>query len=135
MVKKKATESYDLCQVTNLLVTNLIFYHLADKKPAHEGNEGLTYLLRHTKKLMPTFKNKHVHSVLPSVEVATAGAYNPSVDDYTVIALKSFIILGSFLELCEQNRCRGGCRNCKGRTGEARIDTETRRDLLHTGML
>lgn len=66
-------------------VSFLVFYCLADSKPAEEQDEGLTYYLRRTGKLKPTFKNKHVNSILPSVEVAKAGAsYNPSAGDYMV---------------------------------------------------
>jgi len=78
MTKKKTptSESYDL-------------WDTVDKEPTKDADEGLTHYLRQTGKLKPKFKSNYVHSVLPSVEVAKAGAsYNPTVGDYMTYANK-----------------------------------------------
>ncbi|KAI6213319.1 Protein with SprT-like domain at the N terminus [Aphelenchoides besseyi] len=58
-------------------------YDLWDVVTETDQSDGAIYLLRQTGKLKPKQKSTYVHSVLPSIEVATSGAsYNPSIDDY-----------------------------------------------------
>lgn len=102
MPREKVKESYDLWDAGNHHLLHSCFNNSlclgAEESTKNEEDEGLTHYLRQTGKLKPKFKNNYVPSVLPSVEIAKAGAsYNPAVDDYMVY-LNEFRCLISYFQ-------------------------------------